>query len=78
METGLRVPEDVSVIGFDDVPAAAINSVPLTTLYVNAADVGMRSVRQLVSRIQNPSQLVTYTETAVNLISHASTSAARA
>ncbi len=68
IEAGLRVPEDVSVIGFDDIPAAGLNSMPLTTLRVEAAELGARGVRQLVSRIKNSEQLVTYTETAVSLI----------
>lgn len=72
-EAGLRVPEDISVIGFDDVPAAGMNSTPLTTLHVDTQDLGARSVRRLVQRIQNPEQIVTYTETAVSLNCRAST-----
>lgn len=72
-EGGLRVPEDVSVIGFDDVPAAALNSMPLTTLHVDTFDLGARSVRKLLERIQDPGQLFTYTETAVSLVVRDST-----
>ncbi len=76
-EFGLRVPEDTSVVGFDDVPAAGLNSTPLTTLHVATQDLGARGVRRLVERIQNPEQLVTYTETAVLLVARASTGKAR-
>ncbi len=77
-EAGLRVPEDVSVIGFDDIPAAGLNSVPLSTLQIDATDLGARGIRRLVERIQDRSQLVTYTETAVSLIPRQSTGPARA
>ncbi|MBL4813416.1 MAG: LacI family DNA-binding transcriptional regulator [Rhodobacteraceae bacterium] len=72
-EHGLKVPGDISVLGFDDVPAAALNSTPLSTLHVDTFDLGARSVRRLVERIQHPDQLVTYTETAVSLIARQST-----
>ncbi len=72
-EAGLRIPDDISVVGFDDVPAAALNSTPLTTLRVATQDLGARGLNRLLDRIQNPDQLVTYTETAVSLIERAST-----
>jgi DNA-binding LacI/PurR family transcriptional regulator len=76
-EFGLRVPDDISVVGFDDIPAAALNATPLTTLHVATQDLGARGVRRLLERIQNRDQLVTYTETAVSLVARSSTSKPR-
>lgn len=53
-ERGLRVPEDVSVVGFDDIPEAAYFEPPLTTVCQNFAALGEQSVEYLVSLIDNP------------------------
>lgn len=50
-ERGLRVPEDVSVTGVDDIPEAAYFSPPLTTLRVDFAAQGRTAVQELLSRI---------------------------
>ena len=39
-ERGLRIPEDVSVIGFDDLPFAKVFSPPLTTIKIDAGELG--------------------------------------
>jgi LacI family transcriptional regulator len=44
---GLRVPEDVSVIGFDDLPEARWASPPLTTVRQPMAEMGRLAVRTL-------------------------------
>ncbi|NGO52812.1 LacI family DNA-binding transcriptional regulator [Allomesorhizobium camelthorni] len=72
-EAGLSVPGDVSVVGFDDIPTAALNSVTLTTIRVETEDIGARSVNRLIERIRSQDQLVTYTETAVKLVVRDST-----
>lgn len=72
-EAGLDVPGDVSVIGFDDIPTAALNSVPLTTVRVHAEDIGARSVSRLVERLKNQDGLTTYTETVVEPVVRNST-----
>ncbi|WP_198174331.1 LacI family DNA-binding transcriptional regulator [Mesorhizobium xinjiangense] len=72
-EAGLNVPGDVSVVGFDDIPTAALNSVPLTTIRIETEDIGARSVDCLIERIRSQDRLVTYTETAVKLVVRDST-----
>ena len=76
-EAGLSVPGDVSVVGFDDIPTAALNSVPLTTIRVDAEDIGARSVSRLIERIRSQDSLATYTETEVRLVVRESTGPAR-
>ncbi|NUP47755.1 MAG: LacI family DNA-binding transcriptional regulator [Catenulispora sp.] len=50
-EAGRRVPEDVSVIGFDGVPEAAYFTPPLTTVRQDFAEIGRRGVELLVEQI---------------------------
>ncbi|AKV88057.1 LacI family transcriptional regulator [Microbacterium sp. CGR1] len=51
-ESGRRVPEDVSVIGFDDVPDAANYRPPLTTIRQDFAALARRAVDLLVADIE--------------------------
>ena len=50
-EHGIRVPEDISVIGFDDVSTAAMADPPLTTMAVPKTNMGGLAVRRLVDLI---------------------------
>ncbi|MEW9533270.1 LacI family DNA-binding transcriptional regulator [Microbispora sp. NPDC049125] len=50
-ESGRRVPEDVSVVGFDDVPESAYFWPPLTTVRQNFGEVGRRAFQLLLDRI---------------------------
>jgi LacI family transcriptional regulator len=55
-EAGIRVPEDVSMIGFDDLPLAAHADPPLTTIEVSKAHMGRLAVQLLTNHIRTPSQ----------------------
>lgn len=50
-EAGRRVPRDVSVVGFDDVPEAAYFSPPLTTIRQDFGALGERALHLLMSQI---------------------------
>lgn len=52
-EKGIHVPDDMSVVGFDDVPEAAYQMVPLTTVRQDFAAGAERSVRELVRLIES-------------------------
>lgn len=54
-EAGRRVPEDVAVVGFDDIPEAAYFAPPLTTVKQDFAELGRRCVARLVERIEGAS-----------------------
>ena len=47
-ELGLRVPEDVSIVGYDDIPEAVASTPPLTTVVQPMGDMGQRAFRMLV------------------------------
>ena len=51
-EYGLRVPEDVSVIGFDDIQSAAYINPPLTTVRQPLKEMGETAARTLLDRIE--------------------------
>lgn len=55
-EHGLHVPDDVSVIGVDDIPFSAINNPPLTTMRVSRSQLGHLTVDILTRRIKNPTK----------------------
>lgn len=50
-ELGYRIPEDVSVVGFDDISMASHISAPLTTVSQNAFELGNVASRQLLERL---------------------------
>jgi LacI family transcriptional regulator, galactose operon repressor len=50
-EAGRRVPDDVSIVGFDDIPLAAFFDPPLTTVHLPAYELGHAAGRALLERI---------------------------
>lgn len=51
---GLRIPQDVSVVGFDDIPQAAYMHPALTTVRQPVVEIGRRAVRLLLTYINDP------------------------
>ena len=52
-EAGLRIPEDMAVAGFDDIPIARYTSPPLTSVHVSIAELGSRAVQTLLHAMAN-------------------------
>jgi DNA-binding LacI/PurR family transcriptional regulator len=53
-ELGLSIPEDISVVGFDDVAEAGRPTYALTTIHQPIVDMALRAIELLSERIGNP------------------------
>ena len=52
-QLGYRIPEDISIIGFDDIPIAAYTSPPLTTIRQDRLELGKSGFFALSSLLNN-------------------------
>jgi LacI family transcriptional regulator len=52
-ELGRRVPEDMAIAGYDDIPLAALVTPPLTTCRTPRYELGAQAVRLLLNRIRD-------------------------
>lgn len=50
-QAGIRVPDDIAIVGCDDIPAASLVSPALTTLRIAKQDLGEMAMRMLLDRI---------------------------
>jgi LacI family transcriptional regulator len=53
-QQGKRVPEDVAVIGFDNIPIAALYDPPLTTIAQPLYEMGASAMQAILDRVRNP------------------------
>lgn len=51
-ERGIRVPEDITVVGFDNVAWAPLHDPPLTTVRIPWREIGIQAARRLIDRIE--------------------------
>ena len=72
-ERGRRVPDDVAVIGFDDIPAAADQEPSLSTVRQPIAALGTTMTRLLLDRIDGADDLPRRTVLPVELVLRDST-----
>jgi LacI family transcriptional regulator len=56
LEAGKRIPDDISVVGFDNSSNAEISIPPLTTMHIDKVSMGRLAVQLLINRIENPDQ----------------------
>jgi LacI family transcriptional regulator len=75
-EAGVRVPDDMGLAGFDDIPVARFVHPPLTTVRVDVAAMGRRALERLAALIADPgSGAVTVETVPVELVVRASCAA---
>jgi DNA-binding LacI/PurR family transcriptional regulator len=67
-ERGIGVPDQCSVVGYDDIYLAARAVPPLTTVHVDRRAMGRRSVSELLERIADPDLPARHTRLAVKLV----------
>ena len=51
-DAGLRVPDDMALAGFDDVPIARYLTPALTSVHVSISDLGVHAIRRLVHAVR--------------------------
>jgi len=61
-EKGYRIPEDISIIGFDDLPYSEISSPPLTTIRVPKQEMGTLAVRGILNMMKENGRVKTKTQ----------------
>lgn len=73
-ERGLRIPDDISVVGCDDVDFARFTNPPLTTVRISFESTGVAAVRLLVDRLQGQEGIPERTLLPCSLVVRESTS----
>ena len=58
-EIGLRIPEDLSIIGFNNSMVAKMSSPPLTSIDINSFQLGIEAASQIINHIENPNLMAT-------------------
>lgn len=67
-DQGLRIPRDISIIGFDDIPQSTHVHPPLTTVRQPLEEMGQRAARLLLNYINNPNAEVECIELPTELV----------
>lgn len=58
-ELGMSIPEDISLVSFNNSLLARINSPQLTSIDINAYQLGMEAASQMIKHIENPNMPAT-------------------
>ena len=77
LQKGVRIPEDVSLIGFDDSLIASIVVPSLTTMYIYKREMGICAARRLIDMINHQDSFISKSSVCVDLIKRSTTTAPR-
>lgn len=72
-EAGLKIPDDISIVGYDDINIARYISPSLTTIRVSLLDMASIAVKNLINYIENGSTFSEYNTVSSDLIVREST-----
>lgn len=72
-EHGIRIPQDISIIGFDNIPFSNMSDPPLTTMDVSCVELGIWAVRLLCDHIRYPMSSTTKVRLSARLLTRGST-----
>lgn len=72
-KNGLRIPEDIAVVSFDNLPLSPYLDPPLTVVDIDLFDLGVLAARALLDTLRKPTLQVQYSMLVPNLIVRAST-----
>jgi LacI family transcriptional regulator len=76
-DAGLRCPEDISIVGYNDIPFLDMLQPPLTTIRIPHYEIGSRATELVIERLQNPSTEPVTVKLEPQLVVRGSTSALR-
>jgi LacI family transcriptional regulator len=74
---GLKIPHDISIVGFDDISFAALTDPPLTTICLPRMELGRRAVEALMTSIEHPERQGVEIQIPTYLVIRGSTAPAR-
>ena len=76
-ELGVKVPKDISIIGFDNIITGNYTTPPITTIHVDRTSLGKLAIQLIINRINNPERGIIRTIVGTKLIERASVSKPR-
>jgi DNA-binding LacI/PurR family transcriptional regulator len=76
-EAGYSIPDDISIIGVDDIPFSSMTVPPLTTIRISRSMMGLQAVKLLRERIKHPEWPFVHMLITGELVERGSTAPAR-